>query len=65
MHTKINILDKPIERIKRTCELMDLRADFERQLPALETYLEGLVAEGEDSEDQLTEAGFSFIRQIR
>ena len=62
MHTEINILDKPIERIKRTCELTGRRADFERRLPELETYLEGLVADGEDSEDELTEAGFNFVQ---
>lgn len=65
MRTEINILDKPIERIKMTCELMGLRAEFERKLPELETYLEGLVAEGEVSEDQLTENGFGFVQQSR
>jgi hypothetical protein len=63
MHTEINIFDKPIERIRKTCELMGLGADFDRKLPALETYLEGLVAKGETSEDQLTVSGLTFVKQ--
>jgi hypothetical protein len=38
-------------------------ADFDRKLPALETYLEGLVAEGEIIEEQLTVSGLTFIQQ--
>ena len=63
MHTEINIFDKPIERIRKTCELMGLGADFDRKLPALETYLEGLVAEGETSEERLTVSGLTFVKQ--
>jgi hypothetical protein len=63
MHTEINIFDKPIERIKKACELMGRSADFDRKLPALETYLEGLVADGETSEEQLTVSGLTFIQQ--
>ncbi|HEY3148470.1 MAG TPA: hypothetical protein VGJ75_19080, partial [Dongiaceae bacterium] len=44
MHTEINIFDKPIERIRKTCQLMGLGADFDRKLPELETHLEELVA---------------------
>jgi hypothetical protein len=40
MHTEIKVLRTPIERIQRTCDLIGLLADFERKLPALETYLE-------------------------
>jgi hypothetical protein len=64
MHTEINIFDKPIERIKRTCALMGMADDFERKLPELETYLEGLVAEGETDEDRLTVSGLSFVKGI-
>jgi len=53
MHTELNIFDKPIDRIRKTCELMGLGADFERRLPELETHLEALVAEGETSEERL------------
>jgi hypothetical protein len=63
MHTEINIFDKPIERIRRMCELMGLGADFERKLPELETHLEGLVAEGEINEDRLTVSGLAFLKQ--
>ncbi|MEH2526705.1 MULTISPECIES: hypothetical protein [unclassified Bradyrhizobium] len=64
-HAQINILDKPIERIRKSCELAGLSADFDRKLPALETYLEGLVAEGETSEERLTVSGLTFIKQAR
>jgi hypothetical protein len=63
MHTEINIFDKPIERIRTTCQLMGLGADFDRKLPDLETHLEGLVAEGETSEERLTVSGLSFVKQ--
>jgi hypothetical protein len=64
MHTEINIFDKPIIRIRKTCELMGLGADFDHKLPALETYLEWLVAEGETSEDRLTVSGLTFVKQV-
>lgn len=65
MHTEINIFEKPIERIRKTCELMGLGADFDRKLPELETHLEGLVAEGETSEERLTVSGLTFVKQGR
>jgi hypothetical protein len=37
MHTQIDVFEKPIERIKRACDLMGLSADFERKLSELET----------------------------
>jgi hypothetical protein len=63
MNVRIDIFDKPIERIKKTCELMGLAADFERKLPALETHLEALVAEGETSEERLAVSGMTFVKQ--
>ena len=63
MHTEINIFDKPLERIRQTCEMLGLAADFDRKLPELETHLEGLVAEGETSEDRLTVSGLTFVKQ--
>lgn len=63
MHTEISIFEKPIERIKRTCELMGLAADFDRKLPALETHLEELVAEGETSEERLAVSGLTFLKR--
>ena len=62
MHLEINLFDKPIERIKETCDLMGIAGDFERKLPELETYLEGLVAEGETDEDRLIVSGLSFLK---
>lgn len=63
MHTEINIFDKPLERIRKTCELMGRGADFDRKLPELETHLEGLVAEGEISEERLVVSGLTFLKQ--
>jgi len=62
MHTEINLFEKPIERIKTTCDLMGIRDDFERKLPELETHLEGLVADGETNEDRLTVRGLAFLK---
>jgi len=56
---EIDILEKPIERIRQTCDLMGVLADFERKLPALETDLEGLVADGETDEGRLTVNGLT------
>jgi hypothetical protein len=63
MHTQINVFEKPIERIKKTCDLMGISADFERKLPELETHLEGLVADGETDEERLTVSGLTFLKQ--
>lgn len=63
MNTQINILEKPIERIKKTCDLMGMGSDFERRLPALQTHLEALVAEGESSEDRLAVSGMTFLKR--
>jgi len=62
MHTEIDLFEKPIERIKITCDLMGIADDFERKLPELETHLEGLVADGETDEDRLTISGLSFLK---
>jgi hypothetical protein len=59
----IGILEKPIERIKTTCELAGAREKFERTLPELETYLEEEVARGETSETRLTYDGLCFLNQ--
>ena len=63
MNAKIDIFEKPIERIKKTCELMGLGDDFERKLPELETHLEALVADGETSEERLAVSGLTFVKQ--
>jgi hypothetical protein len=42
---------------------MGIVGDFERRLPELETYLEGLVAEGETDEERLTVSGLSFLKR--
>jgi hypothetical protein len=60
---QINVLEKPIERIKETCSLMGIEDRFNHALPELETYLEGEVAKGETSETRLTYNGLCFLRQ--
>ncbi|MGN8547949.1 hypothetical protein ACQPTN_25585 [Bradyrhizobium sp. 13971] len=44
---EINVLEKPIERIKQTCELVGIADRFDRALPELETFLEAEIAQGE------------------
>ena len=63
MNVEINVFEKPIERIQKTCELMGISADFERKLPEVETHLEGLVADGEIDEQRLTVSGLTFLNQ--
>jgi hypothetical protein len=62
--SKIDILDKPIERIQETCAMMGIADQFDRALPELETFLEGEVANGESSETRLTYDGLCYLRQI-
>ncbi|MGY8682595.1 hypothetical protein Q2941_33175 [Bradyrhizobium sp. UFLA05-153] len=64
MNAEIDIFEKPIRRIRDTCGMMGLLAEFERKLPALETHLEELVAQDETSEERLTVSGLAFIKQI-
>jgi hypothetical protein len=59
----INILERPIERIRETCELMGTADKFDRALPELETYLEREIAAGETSEARLTFDGLCFLKQ--
>jgi hypothetical protein len=61
--TVINVLDKPIERIKETCDMIDAGHKFESALPDLETYLESQVAAGKTSESRLTYDGLCFLKQ--
>jgi hypothetical protein len=63
MHTEIKLFDKPIERIRTTCDLMGIADDFDRKLPELETHLEKLVADGETDENRLTVSGLSFLKR--
>jgi hypothetical protein len=65
MHTQINIFEKPIERIRKMCELMGIGDDFERKLPELETHLERLVADGETTEERLAVSGLAFVKQTQ
>ncbi|MGV7213688.1 hypothetical protein [Bradyrhizobium sp. UFLA05-112] len=59
----INILDRPIERIRETCEMMGARDKFERALPELETFLEAEIARGETGESRLTYDGLCFLKE--
>ena len=63
MAVTINILEKPIERIRETCEMMGAAEKFEKALPELETYLEAEVAAGETRETRLTFDGLCFLKQ--
>ena len=61
MAASIDILEKPIERIKETCEMVGAAEKFKRALPELETYLEAEVASGETRETRLTFDGLKFL----
>jgi hypothetical protein len=64
MAATITVLERPIERIRETCDMMGRADRFHRALPELETYLEGKVAAGETSETRLTFEGLCFLRQL-
>jgi hypothetical protein len=59
----IDVLDKPIRRIRKTCELVGAGEKFERALPELETFLEEEVARGETREARLTYDGLCFLKE--
>jgi hypothetical protein len=61
---QIDILDRPIERIKEACAMMGIAEKFDRALPDLETFLEAEVARGETSETRLAFDGFRYLRQM-
>ena len=58
---EIDVLEKPIERIKETCAMMGIA---DRALPDLETFLESEVARGETSETRLTYDGLLYLKQL-
>jgi hypothetical protein len=60
----ISVLEKPISRIRETCEMMGVEQKFDSALPELETYLESQVADGETSETRLTYNGLCFLKQV-
>jgi hypothetical protein len=62
--TRIDILDKPIERIHETCAMTGIVDQFDRVLPELETFLEGEVAKGETRETRLTYDGLCYLNHI-
>jgi hypothetical protein len=62
--TTTSVLEKPISRIRETCEMMGVRPKFDRALPELETYLESQVANGESSETRLTYNGLCYLKQL-
>jgi len=63
MDIPLNLFEKPIQRIKTTCDLIGTSDEFERKLSELETYLEALVADGETNEEQLAINGMKFLKQ--
>lgn len=58
-----NVLEKPIERIRETCEMIGAIHKFDQTLPELESYLEAEVAAGETRETRLTFDGLCFLRE--
>jgi hypothetical protein len=60
----INVLEKPIARIKETCEMAGASDRLDRALPELEIYLEGGVANGGSSETRLTYSGLCFLQEL-
>lgn len=60
----INVLEKPIARIRQTCEMAGASDRLDRAFPKLETYLEGEVANGETSETRLTYNGLCFLKEL-
>ena len=62
MTTEIDILEKPIERIRQTCAMMGVEDKFNRALADLENFLEAEVADGEVSETRLTYDGLCFLK---
>ena len=61
MAASIHILEKPIERIKETCEMVGAAEKVKRALPESATYLEAEVASGETRETGLTFNGLKFL----
>ena len=61
---QIDVLNKPIERIKETCAMMGIAEKFDRALPELETFLEGEVAKGETRETRLIYEGLCYLRRV-
>jgi hypothetical protein len=60
----INVLEKPIARIRETCAMAGASDRLDQALPELETYLEGEVADGETSETWLTYNGLCFLKEL-
>jgi hypothetical protein len=64
MAVTIDILEKPIQRIKETSEMAGAVEKFDRALSELETHLEAEVAAGETRETRLTYDGLLFLKQL-
>jgi hypothetical protein len=41
MHVEVDVLEKPLARMRETCWLMGIADKFDEALPELETFLEG------------------------
>jgi hypothetical protein len=59
-----HVLEKPIERIRETCELMGIAEKFDRARSQLETFLVSEVANGETRETKLTFDGLLYLRKV-
>ena len=58
---QINVLEKPIERIKKTCAMVGIAEKFDRALPDLETFLEGEVAREKPAKPGLPLTGWFIL----
>jgi len=57
------ILDRPIKRIRETCELAGAAEKFDYALVELQAFLEEEIAAGYTGETRLTYDGLRFLRQ--
>ena len=58
------LIEKSIDRIRETCEMMGSEEKFQRTLAELEIHLKEEVAAGETSETRLTFDGLCFLHQV-
>jgi len=63
MAIRIDVLEKSIDRIRETCEMMGSGDKFQGALAELEVYLEHEVAAGEIREARLTFDGLCFLHR--
>ena len=58
------VLEKPTERSRETCELMGIAEKYDLARPQLETFMVSEVANGETGETKLNFDGLLYLRMI-